>query len=240
MHVASSFSVIVDDFDEELTSLGLLIEMGQARGVPRRTRVASINATTLMLAATFEEFIRQMAREKAIQVVNKARSVVDVPDRLLETAWKQTLAALARAKANGRSKREALRVSVTQARPKIDALCSFVEGDIKQDIYDHLIHNDYNMRPDEINKMFKISGQRSICHLVCQQASLKIFFDREDEDETHRDLKEALNHFINHRNEITHSLNSATSIGSEDVFRVIEMFRAFAKGLGAALEPVVD
>ncbi len=240
MRLANSFSVIVEDFDEALASLGLLVQIGQGKAVPRRTRVASIHATTLMLAAAFEEFIREMAREHAIQVVNKARSVSALPDTLLETAWKRTLKDLARTQRNGRSRREALRMSAKQARPKIDALCLFVEGDIRQNIYDHLIYNDHNMRAREINSMFRISGLRDICLRVCEQAALKEFFDRDDDGQTHGDLLRALDMFINRRNEIAHSLNAGISSAPQEVFRVIEMFRAFAKDLGATLETALD
>ena len=239
IRLANPFSVIVEDFDEELASLVLLVRMGQAMAGSARTRVASIHATTLMLAAAFEEFIREMAREHAIQVVKRAYSVSELPDTLLETAWRRTLRELARAERNGRSKREALRMSAKQARPKIDALCSFLEGDIEQNIFDHLIHNENNMRAGEINKMFKISGLRNICLRVCEQASLKEFFDRENDRSTHGDLLAALESFINRRNEIAHSLNSVTSSGPEEVFRVIDMFRAFGKDLGATLETAV-
>ena len=240
MHVASTFSAIVGDFDEELTSLGVLVQIGQAKGVPPKTRVASIHATTLMLAAAFEEFIRQMARAQAIQVVERASSVADVPDKLLETAWKRTLNELARAESRRLSKKESLRMSLAKrARLEINALCSFVEGDIGQNIYDDLIHNEHNMRPGEVNRMFKISGLRNICQRICGQASLKAFFEQRNENHTHRDLLVELDNFIDRRNEITHSLNSASSSGPGEVFRIIEMFRAFAKDLGATLETSV-
>ena len=236
IHVASPFSVIVEDFDQELTSLHLLVRIGQAKGVSARTRVASIHATTLMLAAVFEEFIREMAREHAIHVVDKAHTVSQVPDMLIVTAWKRTLSELARGEGNGRTKRNAVRMAVKQARPKIDALCSFVEGDIGQDIFDHLIYNESNMRAREINKLFRVSGLENVCQRVCQQDSLKGFFDRDDDRRTHGDLLAELENFINRRNEIAHSLNSAVSSGPEEVFRAIDMFRAFAQDLGVTLE----
>ena len=84
--MATAFSVIVDAFDEELTSLHQLVKIG--RSASAKARIATIHATTLLLAAMFEEFIRESARECTIQVVDKAGSVSDLPDALLETAWK--------------------------------------------------------------------------------------------------------------------------------------------------------
>ena len=234
--MASPFSVIVDDFDEELTSLGVLVQIGQGTAVSARTRVASIHATTLMLAAAFEEFIRQMAREHAVQIVRSAGSIAALPDSILQTAWRRTLTALARADGSKRPKREVLRVSAREGRPKIDALCAFLEGDIGRNIFDHLIHNENNMWPGEINRMFKVSGLRNVCRQLCGHASLKGFFDQEDDGQTHGDLVTALENFIKRRNEIAHSLNSGISSAPEEVFRTIGMFRAFAKDLGATLE----
>ena len=112
-----------------------------------------------------------------------------------------------------------------------------MEGDIGQDIFDHLIHNENNMRAGEINKMFRISGLGNICWRICEQTSLKEFFDQEDDSQTHGDLLAALESFIDRRNEIAHSLNSGISSAPEEVFRVIDMFRAFAQDLGATLAP---
>jgi len=234
--VATPFSVIVEDFDEGLTSLLQLIELGQSKSASARTRVATIHASTLMLAATFEEFVREMAREYAIQVVRKARRVSDLPDALLVTAWKRTFNELARRILGGRSTKEALVISAKEARPKVDALCAFIEGDTMQDIFADLIHNENNMRPNEINRMFKISGLSDVCSQICTQVSLKAFFDQEDAQKTHSDLLNALEEFFKRRNDIAHSLNSGISSGPEEVSRDIGMFLAFSRDLGTTLE----
>ena len=237
--MTTAFSVVVEDFDKELASMRQLVNIGQDKSASTRARVATIHATTLLLAAAFEEFVRQLAREYAIQVVNKAGGVSDLPDALLETAWKRTFNELARSIRNGRPKKEALEISARQARPKIDALCAFIEGDIKQDIFAHLIHNENNMRPGEINRLFKVSGLCDVCLQICRQASLKAFFRQEDDGKTHGDLLAALEGFFNRRNEIAHSLNSARSSAPEEVSRDIDMFLAFSKDLGATLEAAI-
>ena len=234
--MTTPFSVIVEDFKEELLSLRQLVEMGQAKSASPKTRVAAIHAVTLLLAAAFEEFIRQMAREYAIQVVDKAESVSELPDALLETAWRQTFQELSRSKTDARSRKEALEISAKEARDKVTALCAFVEGDITQDIFAHLIHNENNMRANEINKLFKVSGLSDVCSEICGQAALKIFFEQQDDGQTHGELLDALSDFFKRRNEIAHSLNSARSSAPEEVSRDIEMFIAFSKDLGATLE----
>lgn len=244
--MATAFSVIVDAFDEELASLHQLVKIGRSPSASAKTRIATIHATTLLLAAMFEEFIRESAREYTIQVVDKAGSVSDLPDALLNTAWKRTFEEVARSKPDdGLSKIKGLEMSAMRARPKIDALFAFIKGDItqqgniKQNIVAHLIHNENNMRAGEINKLFKVSGLSNICLQICKQQSLKTFFNENDDGKTHGELLTALKRFFNRRNDIAHSLNSASSSAPEEVFGDIKMFAAFSKDLGATLEAAV-
>ena len=234
--VSTVYSVIVDEFEEGLSSLRQLVQFGQMKNVVPKTRVASVRASTLLLASTFEEFIREMAREFAIQVVAKATSVNDLPDDLLETAWRRTLDELARNKGTARSKKESLEIVAKAARPKFDAVCSFMEGDIEQNIFDDLIHNENNMRPNEINKLFKISGLRNICLEICKNGSLQDCFDEVEQGKTHGVLIDKLEKFFQRRNEIAHSLNSASSNAPDEVFRDIDFFSAFSKDLCLTLE----
>lgn len=234
--MSTVFSVIVDDFDGALIPLREIVQGGQAAGASAKARVASVHAATLLLAATFEEFVREMAKEYAVQVVTKASSVSDLPDALLETAWRRTFDKFARNKTAGRSKREALEISAAQARPTIEALCAFIEGDIGQNIFDHLIHNENNMRAGEINGLFKVSGLSNVCAEACRQTELKAFFETDDEGKAHGELLSAVDVFFERRNEIAHSLNSVSSSAPEEILRDIEMFGAFSKDLCSTLE----
>lgn len=239
--MSAVFSVIVDDFGQALATLRQLVDSGQNQeSTSARVRIALIQSSTLLLAAAFEEFVREMAREFAIQVVASAKDIADLPDALVETAWMRTLNDLARNKPEARSKKEALEISAKQARPKIDALCSFIEGDISQDIFGHLIHNENNMRAGEVNKLFKLSGLSNVCNEICKQEFLKDFFGQEDDGKTHGELLITLEEFFKRRNVIAHSLNSVSSIGPDEIMRDIAMFEAFSKDLGATLEATIN
>ena len=234
--MSTPFSVIVDDFHNALVPLREIVNGGQGKASSARARVASVHAATLLLAATFEEFVREMAREYAVQVVTKASSVSDLPDALLDTAWRRTFDKFARSKLAGRPKREALEIFAKQARPAIDALCTFIEGDISQNIFDHLIHNENNMRAGEINGLFKVGGLPNVCAQACKQAELKSFFETDDDGKAHGELLKALEGFFERRNEIAHSLNSASSSAPEEILRDVEMFGAFSRDLCKILE----
>ncbi len=239
MRCNGPFSIIVEDFDEELKSLRELVEIGTVKSASAKTRVAAVHATTLMLAAAFAEFVQEMAREYAMQIVHSACNLSDLPDAILETAWKRTFQDLVRSKASGSSKREWLGLAAKRTRPTIDALCAFIEGDITRYCFAHLIRSDRNMRVIEINKLFKVSGLADICSKSCEQTSLREFFQQEDVGKSCSEFHAALEHFVNRRNEVAHSLNATISSAPDVVSRDIEMFRAFSKDLGTTLEAAI-
>lgn len=234
--MSTSFSVILDDFDAALVPLREIVNGGQGTGASARARVSSVHASTLLLAATFEEFVREMAKEFAVQVVTSASSVSELPEQLLETAWRRTFDRFARNKAATCSRREALEIAAAQARPTVEALCAFIEGDIGQNIFDHLIHNENNMRPREINSLFKLSGFSNVCAEACKHAELKAFFETDEEGKAHGEFLSALEAFFERRNQIAHSLNSVSSSAPETILQDVDFLSAFSKGLCRTLE----
>lgn len=233
--MATEFSVIVDDFVEELRSLDQIVSLTQDSKYLPKTRISSMHAVTLLLAANFEEFIRQMAKQCAISVVQRANDVSEIPDLLMETAWKRTLDQLVREKFSP-PKKQSIVASAQRAKPKIDAMFAFVSGDRTQDIYDQLIHNENNMRPREINGMFKIAGFSDICRAICKQNEIKLILSKENEDSAHGEFMSAVDAFFNRRNEIAHSINSASSVGPDQMRRDIRLFEALARDLCVTLE----
>ena len=229
------YSAIREEFEGELSSLRELVGTNQHVSQLARTRVASVRAATLLLAATFEEFVRQMALERASSVVSHAISIQDVPNKLLETAWKQTLAEIVRTKFEGEAKKGGLAAAAKEVRPKFDAVCKFVEGDLTQSVLESVVRNENNMRPGEINRLFSVSGITDICLKVCDRSSLKAYFDESEPGKTHGALINGLNRFIDKRNHIAHTPNSTSSDAPEEVLRDIEMLGAFSEDLDETL-----
>ena len=64
------FDVISDDFLSDLDAISDLIGLVANGGGSSKSRVASINSATLLLAATFEELIREMGRQFAREIVS--------------------------------------------------------------------------------------------------------------------------------------------------------------------------
>lgn len=234
--MGSIYTAIADEFGSQLHSLHELVGNSQSKSLMPSTRIASVRATTLLLAATFEEFVREMALEHAKIIVSKARSLEQVPDRLVVTAWKRTLGDLMQTRMQGDTREARLASTAKLARPRLDAICSFMEGDISQDIYAKLTHNENNMRPEQIDKLFRIGGLSSVCKEVCKKRELKAFFGTRGQENTHSALKETLNAFIDKRNEIAHSLNLMSSDAPDEVFRDMSMLEAFSLDLRTTLD----
>ena len=229
------YSAIAEEFEDELSSLRELVESSQNMSVVAKTRVASVRASTLLLAATFEEFVREMALERATDIVSKAESLEDLPDKLVEAAWKRTLDDIVRTKVEGESKKMTLALTARSARPRFESVCKFVEGDIAQNIFKNLVHNENNMRPGEINRLFAIGGVSDVCLKVCKRRALKIFFGERQQGRTHGAWISGLNGFMDKRNHIAHTPNLKSSDAPEEIFRDIDMLAAFCKDLEVTL-----
>lgn len=229
------FSAVKDDFLEELDSIGALVDAFDRPGSVPKTRVASVNSSVLLLAATFEEFVREMAKEYARWVVSAAENVDALPPKLTETAWKRTLDGLARARlrVNGVS---ALETVSRSSRAKFDAVCGFISGDLTQEVFDDLIHNENNMRAGELNSMFKVSGLSSVCTKICGRDEVQHFFSETDAGIAHGLFIRQNDEFFERRNAIAHSLNAGSSAAPDQVRKDIAFFKATALSLCALLD----
>jgi hypothetical protein len=65
----SVFGVIFEEFEQELDAIQILVGPAGDAKPSAKARVAGANAAVLLLAASFEEFVRELAREYARAVV---------------------------------------------------------------------------------------------------------------------------------------------------------------------------
>lgn len=149
--MATVFSVILEDYEEELDAIRILVDASAdpAHGKPR-ARIAGANAAVLLLAATFEEFVRQLARAYAKNVVDTCGSFERLPPKLTGVAWRRTLEAMARTRLDSQSTNISREGMFTDLLIRFTKVYEFCKGDISQDIFDELIHNENNMRPQSL------------------------------------------------------------------------------------------
>ena len=104
-----------------------------------------------------------------------------------------------------------------------------------QDIYMDLIHNENNMRPTEINSLFKISALDNVCLRVASTQYMLDYFEETEAGKAHGQLLPRINDFMERRNEIAHALGRRRSDGPDQILKDIKMLDSFGHGLCAAL-----
>ena len=233
--MTTAFDVISDDFLSDLEAISDLVRLVDNGGGSSKSRIASINSATLLLAATFEELVREMGRQYAREVVAHTKTVSLLPQKLIATAWKRTLENMARAKIdNGGTPTPLLRIAA-DARTDFDAICKFLEGDISQNIYTHIAHNENNMRPQQMNAIFNVCNLGNICEKISRTTFVMDFLTEEHEHQADIKFRYLLNNFMEKRNAIAHSLNPGSSEGAEQFADDVNLMRAIALGLASLL-----
>ena len=229
---ASNFKLIREEFVGELDAIRQLVETFWGPGGNPKVRIAAANSATLLVAATFEEFVREMARAYARMVVTTIPSFDKLPKKLVSTVWKRSMEGLARLSFDVEQfARESLTIET-----RFSAAYSFVKGDLMQEIYQDLIHNENNMRPSELNSMFKVAGLSDMCAKVCQELALREFFGETEAGKAHGKLLAALDDFFERRNNIAHALNPGQSSGPEQIIADLDMLNAFSLAMLQTLD----
>src|SRR3546814_106825 len=166
----------ISDWSSDVCSSDLIRSLVNAFNDPHKSapkaRIVAANSATLLLAATFEEFVREMARAFARAVVTASDSFERLPPKLAATAWRRTMETLARLRIDTRSKVFSAESVFSDALTRFNVVYGFCKGDLSQDIYNELIYNENNMRPGEINSLFKVSDLVDVCSKLADQRPL--------------------------------------------------------------------
>lgn len=235
---ATTFQVIWEDFVSEIDAIRELVTTFEGHGKAAKTRIAAANSATLLVAATFEEFVREMAREHARMVIRRTSSFDKLPKKLISTAWKRSMEGLARVRFDvEQSARESLMVD---AQARFTVIYEFVKGDLTQDIFRDLIHNENNMRPNELNSMFSVAGLSDICTKVCDKPVVLEFFGETETGKAHGKLLAALDNFFERRNDIAHALNAGQSNSPEQISTDLDMLQAFSDAMRQTLDALTS
>lgn len=231
--MASAFQLTVEDFVEDIEAVrGLVVAFADSKHQPK-SRIAAANAATLLVAATFEEFVREMARDYARAVVSGTPSFDKLPGNLASTAWRRTMDGLGKVKFGTHGKANEI-FGIAQA--KFSVIYDFCRGDLSKDIYRELIHNENNMHPGQINALFKVSGLKDVCEQCSHKQSLLDMFGETECGKAHGKFLASLNDFFERRNDIAHALNSGQSNSPEQIQTDIDMLIAFGNALREVLE----
>ena len=235
--MATAYSAITDDFDQELGSIRLLIDaFDDPEKAGSGLRICAANAATLLLAATFEEFVRAMAKEFARGVVRATQRFSGLPGRLATRAWRRTMETLGRLRVDSTRRFLSAEGERFDPQARFDGILAFCTGDLSRDIYDDLIFNENNMRVGEINSVFGISGLSDVCRKACGKTPLMAHFGESDSGKTHVYLVDHIENFFARRNEIAHALNPGRSSSPELIRQDIATLQALGRSLLETLE----
>lgn len=233
--MVEEFDIILEDFLSDLEAISAVVVLCQDQRNSRKTKIASVNSASLLLAATFEEFVREMARQYARLLVARVRDPGSLPRKFAATAWKRTLEEIARAKIDTGGTPVSLTSIAREARTSFEKVCAFIEGDLEQDIYKELIHNESNMRPTQINQLFNVSSLSNVCLIAAASDPVKAHYGEDSEGAAHGRFMVDLNDFMEKRNGIAHALNPGSSAGPEAFLQDVGFLKAFGQGLATVL-----
>ena len=234
--MTTDFRATADEFSQSLGTIGEFVSALDSSSATPSVRVAAVNSAILLIAATFEEFIKEMATLSVRHTVKASKAISDVPTSVLRTAWRRTFSSIADLAIPQSTDNKAIMSAVNDAEVRSKTLLAFLRGDVTQEIYDGLVDNDSAMRVKQINSLFGISDIKNVCQLTSQNQRIIDHFNAESADQGSADLNNFINQFIDQRNEIAHRLNSATSLASKDVREQIDTFCVFAHSLCEVLE----
>ena len=234
--MTTDFRATADEFIQSLGTVREFVSSFDSGGATPSVRVAAVNSAMLLMAAVFEEFIKEMATLSVRHTVQTSKSISKVPSRVIRTAWKRTFSSLADLSIPQSTDIKGVINAVNDAEVRCKTLLAFLRGDVTREIYEGLVDNDRAMRVKQINTLFGISDIKDVCKATSQSQRIIDHFNAESADQGSADLSNFIDQFIDQRNEIAHRLNSATSLGSKDVREHIDTFCVFADSLCEILE----
>jgi hypothetical protein len=123
-----------------------------------------------------------------------------------------------------------------EALARFTVTYEFCRGDLSQDIYQDLIHNENNMRPQEINSLFNISGLRDVCLLASADGEFMGLLGEVEPGKAHGQLVQRLEEYFERRNQVAHAINAMRSSSPEQISTDIALLRSFGNALCAVLE----
>lgn len=225
----TAIEAITDDFRRELATIrDLLNVISQLPPeTARRTgvRLASANASMLLLAASFEEYVREAAKDHAEYLIQNA-TAAGLPPALLGAIWERALFLLRGQKFGKQgfdqegaiSQLTALRSFCLELRP--DRRVAAMIG-----------YNANNMTVKEFNDVFKRLGLDDYLAQLSISQHLADLTKSESAVETRDRLAATWKDFYEERNQIAHSIGAYNTTGVGDIIRYIAMFEAVAEAV---------
>jgi hypothetical protein len=228
----SEFALNVEEFEADLDAIvdvASLAGSSTGEGGRPRSRVAAGNASVLLMAALFEEHIRQQVKLAYRLKSEVAAGMDDFPRTLPAVVWGRTMEVLRRTRFDDHD--------WPRVEARLSSLVTFcIRRELSADVTDIVAHNSNNMAPRQLKDLFKEIGVQSVLEKVCTDESLVQFLGSASSGAAVTELESRLKEFFKRRNEIAHAISLHSSSGPAELAQDIELFRAFSGALARILE----
>ncbi|MFH1797448.1 MAG: HEPN domain-containing protein [Pseudomonadota bacterium] len=201
-------------------------------GLPAGSQNTMAASAIVLLAAHFEEYIRQQVEEFAhAAVAVYAFMEIEHQEKWLDNYWRAGSNRLNRIRPKG---------DPTWATGAQTLLLSLLEYPVRQNvgsfIANMLAEHDNNMRWDTIAETTGRVGAQKLSDKLFKSAALKTEIGNPKKDQFALSMRSKLNEFYAMRNGIVHSISQNSGIGPTIFYSWIRFFRVFTTSFADAME----
>lgn len=212
----------------------------QVPAVPPGGQNTMAAAAIVLLAAHFEEYIRQQIQEYAGHMILEYQHLTDVErERFMDSYWRGGTGKLGRIRPKGDP------LWMTSAERHLRSLLAFpIDGQLTDFSAVLLSEHENNMRWDTITELTGRIGVRKLSDSMFACENLRNNLSAGKRDDFSEVIQRRLNEFYQMRNGIVHSISQAAGIGSSVFQQWVEFLKlvaiAFSQSLVAAFSQFAD
>ncbi len=227
--VIFEFDAIFEEFCEELDALKVVLDglsQPNPESVSPKARISGANASVLLLAAIFEEFVRQTVKESFVKKVSAADAITDLGKKIQGTVWRKSLSKLSRVSL------DELLAEPHSIAAQVQAMTAFcIDGKVDADVGAAISHNERNMTSSQITELFSAVGVGNVFGQVGNNASIRRDLLLGPEENGGDKLKLRIDEFYRQRNTIAHAISLRSSSRPDSILSDVAFFRSFGRAL---------
>ena len=191
--------------------------------------------STMLVAATFEDYVRKSAIEFAKCKLNEASKNSYLHPEFKSSIKVSIKNVIKHQLQKDEMKDETLSEYEKRMKQQLKELYSLFmvdKGDYNHDISKQVVKTERNLKSKELNRLFRTIGIKGICERICYyKNNFQILLNEDDKKELFKKFIKKLDGFYEERNTIAHSLDSSTTEHPDELMKSIKFFREFGKVL---------
>lgn len=203
--------------------------------VPRGGQNTISSASIVLLAAHFEEYIRQQVQEYSQAIINHISNLEeDARVKFLRVYWRGGVSRLNRLDPGDLD-------WASDARSSLHSLTKFPIDDDSDHIDTRLVtEHENNMRWETITELTGRVGIKTLSDRIFGHSPLRDHCDVQKRSDMASSMRKELNSFYKLRNTIVHSISQSTGIGRSIVDKWCIFLELFAEAFSIALEQALN